>query len=131
MSYNLTKEALLIRFSRLTVGLILPILLAACNESAHSDPAPFNPALWKAKAYSSDNVRLSMLDDLLTRQTLVGLAREDVLHMLGRPSDSYADTAKGFELLYYPVGQLASGEHVFLTLRLENQRVVEADRWIP
>ena len=88
-------------------------------------PLPFDSEVWK-KGYTND-IRLRMCDDLLSKHNLKGLTKDEVLALLGQPGKSagiFFSEKPGFDMLY----QLDDGTGVlcyhFLGLRLDSSNCV-------
>ena len=87
-------------------------------------PLTFESAIWVAATSSADKTRYHMHEDLLRSQPVVGMARAEVVALLGPP----ARTAYFNEWdRVYPMGpEPGFGvDSVWLVLRLHEDRVVE------
>jgi len=54
-------------------------------------PTAFDPAQWKDGELVGDGVRIRMIDDLLARHELVGMTRDEVIALLGLPSERFTE----------------------------------------
>ena len=77
----------------------------------------FDSSLWRNSA-TLLSVRLRMADDLVNRQTLVGLTRQEVVALLGEPPKT--EYFKEFDLVYYlgPERGFMSIDSEWLVLKL-------------
>lgn len=65
----------------------------ACSPSPGDEPLEFTPAAWAAAGTTCPEDRQRMVDDLLRRETLVGLDRVAVVRLLGAPTaENWSET---------------------------------------
>ncbi len=81
---------------------------------------PFDAALWKAPSSvhgeSNDPVKTRMVDDLLNRKILIGMSKEEVISLLGQPTQ---ENYLSFDDFMYCLGQQRRG-----VLRLDSELLV-------
>lgn len=88
-------------------------------------PIPFNAEQWKTADISSlDRIRYRMHQDLLRRYSLIGMTHEELIALLGPPSNS--EYFKEWDIRY-PMGpEPGVGiDFIWLVFKLQNNRVAE------
>jgi len=85
---------------------------------------PFDAELWKVAP--AEKTRLSMADDLMHSRLLVGRSRQEVLILLGTPTNT--DKWQDWDMIYVlgPCRCLFPIDYEWLVLRLEDDRVTDA-----
>ncbi|MBS1999377.1 MAG: hypothetical protein JSS86_23785, partial [Cyanobacteria bacterium SZAS LIN-2] len=89
---------------------------------------PFDSTVWKEslKSKSSDQVRLNMVDDLLSKNKLVGMSRADVEKLIGKPPPT--EYFSEYQYVYWlgPERGFISIDSEWLALKFKDDVVIEA-----
>ena len=107
---------------------ILAILFGGPVVKDHLSRVPFDSTRWKAENQQEEakGVRVHMVDDLLRKHALVGMARPQVHELLGVPPAT--PQFSRYDYVYW-LGQergLIAIDSEWLALRFSSDRVVEA-----
>ena len=100
------------------------IFFASAEEYANR--CTFDAALWQDPSQVDTGIRIRMVDDLLTRQQLQGMTRQQIVDLLGDPEDT--PYFRDWDLVYWlgPERGLFSIDSEWLVIRLDPQgRVAE------
>ncbi|MBW4576046.1 MAG: outer membrane protein assembly factor BamE [Aphanothece sp. CMT-3BRIN-NPC111] len=85
------------------------IFLSSCDNNIF-DNKPFNQKAWIENPFNKDsNVRIEMSEDLLKNHLKIGMTRQQVRKLLGKPDsvDSYSGGSSNYDNYYL-------GEYTFL-----------------
>jgi len=103
-----------------TLMLAFVLLLDGCNQNT-----TFDSTAWKHKGidWFMDDVRENMVDDLLKSNTLIGLNKQEVVELLGRPERD--DTNQLTYLVREKYGWNLDPEYIsHLVIELDDNQVV-------
>ena len=80
-----SPEERLTYYFALALGVFVLLAIArGAYRVYHSRPIPFDAAVWRADVGDSiRNKRMQMLDDLIERELLIGLTRDELVDLLG------------------------------------------------
>lgn len=94
---------------------------------AHFDSVQWKQAAWEAKEGNHSESRICMVDDLLRTHRLVGLSRQELENLLGKPNDLESAQTKS-EYLYYlgPERSYLSVDSDWLDVIFAHDKVVSA-----
>lgn len=101
-------------------------ILAGPAISDYIHRTKFESSVWKEAKEKNGAIRVWMVDDLLSRHTLVGKTREEITAMLGAPTKT--DAFSGFDAIYWlgPERGFISIDSEWLGIRFKDDVAVEA-----
>lgn len=109
----------------LGAALVVALILGFVWRNALFGPR-FDSAAWKNAASHAEPTRIGMIDNLLWRYDLVGMARNDVDELLGTPEPT--DYFRNYDYVYWlgPERGFISIDSEWLALRFSHDKVSEA-----
>lgn len=123
------------------IGLIIVVTLAVAYHAIFGPPTmfrsiPFNQGLWltedKTPRQRSEFRRLKMADDLITKRTLYGLNRKQIIELLGKPALDNKQWDGKYDLVYWlgPERGIFSIDSEWLAIRFNQQGKVDHYRLV-
>lgn len=105
-------------------AVIIGAVIGALAGFATAKEKPFDAALWEQSPH--ETTRLHMADDLVRSRLLIGRSRTEVLQLLGTPTNT--DKWQDWDMIYVlgPCRCLFPIDNEWLVLRLEDDRVTDA-----
>ncbi len=112
----------------LTILLVLIAMASATflftSQSGEAQMAiKFDKKIWTddKSIYDTPNIRLQMIDDVISNQLAVGKSRDEVIEILGKPTDT--PYFKDYDLVYWLGDEksLINVDSAWLVIKLDDQ----------
>ncbi|MBR9855487.1 MAG: hypothetical protein GYB37_13080 [Algicola sp.] len=76
------------RRTRNTIAILFFIVFGIYLAKRYTEPVPFDAQKWKTQSESEMTWRWDMMESLQKEHQLEGMTREEIIHLLGEPSQS-------------------------------------------